>query len=196
MKISYYFLILILFMSCQSEQEKLIGEYVQTLGDTKIDLKFKANSCKLIRSITVKDSIKLTKEFFEKRREQKIDDLYWSIKQDKNEIEFAKEWMRLSPDNKEEKIKEINEYLKSIEEKLKLIESCETDCKGTYLYDVYKKIENYESMDESKPLGYVYRCEYTIYNPMLKTTQQLKKDFYFNSEKTKVINSESVKLTE
>ncbi len=204
MKNYYSFFLLILavfFMSCEkSQEEKLIATHVQTIGDAKMDLNFDLKNLDKVRDITAKDSLDILKPEFEEKRTEKLSQLNASL-EDSTMIEFYQEQIEkyktdplysgeIFEGSIERFESSLSEEKESKERTKEIINTYETDCKGTFLEPIYNRINQYEQTPD-KILATEYKVNYSIENPMLNNEkQEFDKIFIINGERTKVLFTE------
>lgn len=184
----------IIFSSCSKSQEEiLIANHVQTLGDTKMDLGFKLINFEKVSETTAKDSLKIFNEYFISKRDEKI-------KQFEDEIEYKTKEVEI---NREALEKEKNQILKDLYktrletaiadiDRLKnSIELYQGDCKGTFLESILENIKTYESKGDEVLLK-KFKVQYSVKNPLLgNAKQEVNKYFYFDGNSSKVISTSS-----
>jgi len=192
---SLYLLILaVLFVSCEkSQEEKLIANYEQTIGDAKMDLNFNLKNLEKVRDITAQDSLDILKPTFEKNKKERLERLGAELEEEKIEILRAKAELEDAKENEPylvETLKSSLEYRQDLlEGSKKSIELFETDCKGTFLEPVHNSIQRYEETPD-KLLATEYNVTYSIENPMLNNTkQEISKTYLLNSDRTKVLST-------
>ncbi|HEX9827399.1 MAG TPA: hypothetical protein VGA80_12450 [Flavobacteriaceae bacterium] len=180
--------------SCgQSKEEKLISDYVQTFGDSKIDANFKMKNLEKLNDITAKDSLEILKSYFEEKKNNKISQFQESIDSNKERLDkYTKDLAETNPNNTsivELYQKYIDEAKSEIERNEKNIELYQTDCKGTFLEPVLIAITDYEKQGD-KVLYTKYKASYSVNNPMLNNTkQEFEREFYINADKTNVVKA-------
>lgn len=178
--------------SCgQSKEEKLISDYVQTFGDSKIDANFKMKNLEKQNDITAKDSLVILKSYFEEKKNDKISQFQETIDYNKERLEEkTKDLAESNPSftSINELYQEyIDDAISEIKRNEKNIELYQGDCKGTFLEPILIKISDYEKKGD-KVLYTKYKASYSINNPMLNNTkQEFEREFYINSDKTEVI---------
>lgn len=194
MKKILFILTALTLASCgQSKEEKLISDYVQTFGDSKIDANFKMKSLEKQNDITAKDSLVILKSYFEEKKNDKISQFQETIDYNKERLEEkTKDLAESNPSFtsiNELYQKSIDDAKSEIERNEKNIELYQGDCKGTFLEPVLMKIADYEKQGD-KVLYTKYKASYSINNPMLNNTkQEFEREFYINSDKTRVVKA-------
>lgn len=196
---NFTFLIgLFILISCsQSKEELLISDYEQTIGNTKTNLNLKFNKFEFIKDITWKDSLELLTVYFKEKKEKKIEQFEILKNSDIDDLESYKVYLKKEKYNSNKvMLKEyIDEREKSIQGYNESIELYNGDCKGTFLEDVYSKINN-PNLNGDSILSKVYDVVYTIKNPLLNNVEQtISKTYYLNSDLTKIlkVSSDSIK---
>jgi hypothetical protein len=163
-------------ISCGSnnKEKDLVSDYLQTMGDTKIDLKIEYLDFEKEKEIKAKDSIVILK----KRMGVK------SI----NELEiFLKNYWEENKNSKKDYNERIAEYGRDSDIYKNYFEICESQ------FELEKELENtldlwkkYDSNPE-KVLVNKFKIRYSIINPLLNNAkQELKKILFINPESTKV----------
>ncbi len=195
MKKIFIALTTVLLISCQqSVEEKLIADYVQTFGKSKIDANFKMKSIDKTKDITAKDSLVIIKKYFETKKEEKISYFNEGIAFSKKRLESnTKELSETNP-NHEGLIKIykgiISDAEKNIVRNQESIKLYNGDCKGSFLEPIILKISEYEKQG-NEIIYSEYKAVYSINNPMLNNVkQEFEKDFYISSDKKTVIEVE------
>ncbi len=148
--------------SCgSSPEEKVIADYEQTIDNSKIDLKFKAQEIKLLGQVTAVDSFSYYKAYLDKKSAEKISSL--------------------------EESKGLYHNKKDIDRLNAAIKLYQTDYADTFLEPVYKKVKHYETLGNQK-IGDIYQCRYKINNPFLGgVEQELTKQYLIDEAKTKIL---------
>lgn len=172
---------LFILVSCSpSKEELLISDFEQTIGNTKTNLNLKFNKLEFIKNITWKDSLDFYIEYFEKKRDEKINELEESIQMNKNILNT----ITIEPI----KIFKSKEFEIENKKKQSQIDLYKSDCKGTFLEEVYSII-NTPNLNRDSILSKVYDVVYTIKNPMLNNVEQtISKTYYLNSDLTKILD--------
>ena len=188
-------LISLCFISCSnSKEKKLITDYVQTMGDTKIELNVNILDFEKESEIKAIDSLNILKPYLETEKNEKISEFKVKIESANERInEYNKDILK--PENNYASLKKI--YLDFIEDakndvdfNKKAIELYEGDCKGTYLEKTLNEIKRYEK-NPNLVIANKYKTRYSIINPLLNNAkQELKKTFYINPDATKVLSME------
>lgn len=152
------FIAIILFTSCSSKYEKCISNYEQTLGNTKIDLKFKAKYIKEIQGVTVSDSLGILKKIL-KYKQDSFNDEYNKF--------IHKMEEQLNPKFKDS----YNIGKAAIELAKHNIDVIKSG--GGPLKNLSERIKEYEGRDSSELIGRIVECQYSIHNPVLNVRQEI-----------------------
>ncbi len=165
-------IVLTLYSCTSSPEDKAIGDFVQTIGDTKTDMKFKLLSKETTQEIKASDSINFWKEKFKLTDSKALLD---TIKVRFNEREeLIKKW--------EAEGEGIGSYAK---EKLHEFKQARP-----IFQSLIPSMESYIS-DESKVICQKIKCTYSIENPLLNNAkQELTRNFYYSVAKKKVYSSD------
>lgn len=181
---------LFILISCSpSKEELLIFDYEQTIGNTKTDLNLKFVKLEFVKDITSRDSLEFLRNYFNEKKTNKIKEFEYDITRDSlnnviNKLmvetmidKHTKEIYQGNVDRMEEDIKRYREW----------IDIYNGDCKGTFLEEIYIKINKFEKNLDSI-LSKEYDVIYTIKNPMLNNVEQtISKKYYFNSKISKIL---------
>lgn len=195
-KITPLFLLIfiVLFGSCEkSQEEQLISNYEQTIGNAKMDLNFNLKNLEKIRDITAQDSLDILKPEFEEKKKAKLDELKENMQEEKEmiseykaELEDAIKNEPYLVDSRKSNLEYRQELLEQTEKYIKLYQ---TDCQGTFLEPAYNSIKQYEETP-AKLLATEYDVTYTIENPLLNNEEQeINKKYILNSDRTEVLST-------
>jgi hypothetical protein len=185
---------LLIFTSCaKSKEEQLIADYVQTLGDTKLDLKFKIIEIEKTLEVSASDSLEILNNYFISKRDEKILQFEEDITRKLKEIELNEE--SLKKENNKIMIElyqsRIETARNDIDRNKKSIDLYKGDCKGTFLEPILESINEYESKGD-EILVKKFKVKYSINNPLMgNTKQEVNKFFYLDGLSNKVISSSS-----
>lgn len=153
--------------------EKLISDYEQTMGNTKIDLNLKINKLEKTGEITASDSAKLIinelTETVDPNRISIIEKMKF-----KNELERSNKWIEVMDSMFRNGIG-WEDWMK-IKSKIIQLQKLE----ATYI-----------TQDPKAALAYNYKCTYTIKNPILNgIKQEITNTYIVNKSLTAIIKKE------
>ena len=201
-------LLSVFIFSCSepSNHERLISNYVQTVRDTKTDMKFKLIEISEAGTITNRDSLAIIlSEFFirdfEATEVKKImvdtiitnsESKYEYLVNVLQDFRFKLDSVeKIENDLKKQKLSEIDRALKNMSVQ---------NSKTLYMETIYKwsldSIEDKERLTnlkrlnqkESEILAKGYNVKYSIENPVLNgAKQEITRKFYFDPEVTKIL---------
>ena len=184
----------IIFSSCSKSQEEiLIANHVQTLGDTKMDLGFKLINLEKVSETTAKDSLKILNEYFVSKRDEKIKQFEDEIERKSKEVEINSEALEKEKNQilKDLYKDRLETALADIDRNKNNIELYQGDCKGTFLESILENIKKYESKGDEILLK-KFKVQYSIKNPLLgNAKQEVNKYFYFDGNLSKIISTSS-----
>lgn len=143
-----------------SAEEKLVSDYEQQLGDTKVDLNLKVKESTFIGETFYSDSIPKLAEYIDFKVNEKI-----------------------------ESLTRMYDMLDKMEELPGMVDLYKGDKKGTFLEKPYKRLLFYQENDSEK-IGDVWQMTYSIENPLLGgTEQELTKKYLISPDKSKIITT-------
>ena len=173
---------LFIFTSCNDKRFDVIQSHVETLGDTKVELSFNGIEYEDLGVVTAQDSLNLLLPLFEKSLQEKLEYLETRPNFFIEFLNKAKEDLKneTHPQMRKFYRERIKEEEKNVKEfsirNIEIIETYNTDCKGTYL----EKIKLYLTLLESEPERVMYkmvRVKYSIFNPTLQVKQEINNVF-------------------
>jgi hypothetical protein len=157
-KVLVFILCLIFLASCANKYEKAISNCVQTLGDSKIDLKFKLKNVEEQQSILVKDSL----DYWITNRADRL----------KHELNSTKESMKLY-----EKYIEKNETYENYKKRYEYLTSTPIE----EIYPIYNTELIKYSGNPDSIIALKIKATYTINNPVLNNAKQERTDIFIVS---------------
>jgi hypothetical protein len=163
-------------ISCGSnnKEKDLVSDYLQTMGDTKIDLKIEYLDFEKEKEIRAKDSIVILKK---KTGSKSIDELEIFIKNYREENKNDKKNYNDRIDEYGRDSDIFKNYFELFESSMELEKELENN------FESWKKYDK----EPEKVLVNKFKIRYSIINPMLNNAkQELKKIFFINPESTKV----------
>lgn len=145
--------VIIFLTSCgENKYEKAIADYVQTIGNTKIDIKFKAIEVKELKSITVADSI----AYWERTIGPEVKDWEESIKKEQAKYE-------------EDSIKGVPDALNELN--IKMINYSKAEYNKVLSIENYWK-DRYKDKDPNEVLRVLVECRFSAENPFFNNAKQ------------------------
>lgn len=185
---------IIMLASCQSDQEKLILNYEQTLGETKIDLSMSIDELEFVGTITGTDSINIliTDAFGSPITVDSIQRMV--IRLDSivaDWVSYGVKYDSLFYSESSKSYADMNMELIDIYTKAR-IDAEKGRLKAALMLrevsNVQTDVNNY-GLTPDKVLGNKWSCVYTIKNPLLGNAEQtITKTYVFSPDNTSILS--------
>jgi len=202
-----------LFMACTDKREKVIGDYVQTIGNVKTDMSFSLKKIKQLGSVTAQDSLDILAREYEKEKDEFIVSRNRQIKISKSQLEILEnnvETFQTKPQGnytKKEIETRIAEFKTIIEnttariedltDQVNKVESNSLDGMDDFdtraskelieLRNMQLRMQKYQS-EPTLVLANKCRVTYKIKNPIMNNVkQEITKIFVFSSDNKKIL---------
>jgi len=213
MKRLYFLLILLIIFGCTDEREKVIGDYVQTIGNVKTDMSFSVKKLKELEPITAKDSVEILTADYTRLKDEFITSFKRQVKISENQLEVLEYNIKnyqtnfsgnLSKSELEDRIADFNKHIEETKTRMAdltdQIEKVQNDQineitdfenrAGEELVQL-KSINDRKSRYQSNPeLVLANRCRvtYKIKNPLMnKAKQEITKIFVFSPDNQNIL---------
>lgn len=213
MKKVYFPLILLMIFGCTDEREKVIGDYVQTIGNVKTDMSFSVRKLKELEPITAKDSIDILTKDYARQKDEFIITFNRQITVNKSQLEVLEYNIQNYQTNfpgklsKSELQDRLDDFNKHKEETKSRIDDL-TDQVEKVQNDQINQIANFDdragkelvglklindrinSYEANPGLALANRCRvtYKIKNPLMnKAKQEITKVFIFSPDNKKIL---------
>ncbi|NDV97459.1 hypothetical protein D0T84_21555 [Dysgonomonas sp. 521] len=159
--------------------EKAIADFVQTDSKgTKLDMNFNVEKLEEVRHVTVADSIKIITDGFNIERDKLMTSLEKTVRLFTENLEKAKVANRPSQvmiDSYQSNIDKTNERINALRE------------------SVPKELAKYENRDASGILTIVFRCTYSVDEPITNKRVTETFDFFLSPDGTKCYSQKRIK---
>lgn len=185
------FLLLVFFSSCgMNEVEKLVADYEQSFGNSKMDLKFKPIQTTFVKNITARDSAKFYQQFYDSAFNAHIEARLLVIEDMEN---YLADWI-VKRNEADGALKSVyNNIVVDYEDRLVELKDRFEIAKNNP-DDLFKEEwldkKKYYELKADEILCIVYEVEYSILNPVLEIKQIKKNKYFISADKTSIIDVE------
>lgn len=213
MKRAYLILILFISLSCTDEREKVIGNYVQRIGNVKTDMSFSIKKIKELEPISANDSLEiLTKELVQLKGEF-IAALKRQVTINENQLEVLEYNIKnyqsnfpgnLSQSELEDRIENFNKHIEETKARIidltDQIEKVQNDHidqiadfenrAGQELIELKSTSDRIKQYESNPELILANKCKvtYKIKNPLMnKVKQEVTTIFIFSPDNRKIL---------
>lgn len=177
----------LLFSCGMSPEEKLIADHEQSIGDTKIDLKFDPIETKLIKKFTNLDSANIIESWYDSLILKEQNSLLRFSERYTNEAELINIKLITANGELEKFLKDQQlVFFDKADSLLKRHEAISAD-KMLGVNDFYKeKVADFKS-NPDLVLYEIWSCRYKIFNPLLQTEQEITNQYLIDESRSMIL---------